>query len=103
MQKFLILGTETFAWNSSKRRELGKAHFLFTLYKLKMGEFLDTFGTFLSLCILSKGGNIDTPEIAAKWGNFGTYFRHFCPLASYQKVEILIAPKLLQNGGTNRK
>ena len=22
MQKFLILGTETFAWNSSKRREL---------------------------------------------------------------------------------
>ena len=38
-------------------------------------------------------------EIEAKWGNFGTHFRHFCSLASYLKVEIVIAPKLLQNGG----
>ena len=48
-----------------------------------------------------EGGNSDTPGIAAKWGNFGTCFRHFCPIASYQKVEIVIPPKLLQNGGTN--
>ena len=46
-----------------------------------------------------EGGNSDTPGIAAKWGNFGTCFRHFCPIASYQKVEIVIPPKLLQNGG----
>ena len=46
-----------------------------------------------------KGGNSDNGEIAAKWGNFGTYFGHFCPLASLQKVEIVITAKLLQNGG----
>ena len=48
-----------------------------------------------------EGGNSGSTEIAAKWGNFGTHFRHFCPLASYIKVEIVGAPKLLQNGGTN--
>ena len=29
-----------------------------------------------------KGGNSDNGEIAAFWGNFGTHFGHFCPLAS---------------------
>ena len=54
-------------------------------------------GLYLSI----EGGNSDNGEIAAKWGSFGTHFGHFCPFAYYQKVEIVITAKLLQNGGTN--
>ena len=54
---------------------------------------------FGGLSLTIEGGNSDNGEIAAKWGTFGTYFEHFCPLASLQKVEIVITAKLLQNGG----
>ena len=60
------------------------------------GEIAAIWGT-----ISIEGGNSDNGEIAAKWGNFGTHFGHFCPLASKQKVEIVITAKLLQNGGNN--
>ena len=40
-----------------------------------------------------EGGNSGNGQIAAKLGNFGTHFGHFCPLALPQKVEIVVTAK----------
>ena len=50
-----------------------------------------------------EGGNSDTPGIAAKWGNSGTCFGHFCPIASISKGGNSDTPEIAAKWGTKLK
>ena len=84
MQKFLILGTETFAWNSSKRRELGQS----PLFTYNMLEIIQILSEWFAKMIFSKVQNVSIAKLL-----------HFEGLTLFSRVQNVSIAKLLHFGG----